>query len=263
MLQDALLLALISGGIVYCAMLLASRRLAAKARALEQSEQRFRGLTELSADWFWETDAAHRVTWLSGGAPVATFFGGTPTYGKRFWEIPRVEVDPLALEAHRGRLEQQLPFFDLVIARADERGARQIHIISGRSRHAPDGRFLGYHGVGRDVTEQRHAERALLDAKERLELALGGGSLAEWDYDLESDEMFLGGGWTAFLGGAPAVSVSHGAQLVELIHPEDRPAVMKSFRQALKDEAPAYSAVHRMRTAGGGWKWLHSSGRVT
>src|SRR4051812_7879874 len=137
-------------------------------------EERLKELTQLSADWFWETDAEHRITWLSGGTPVATFFGHTPTYGKRFWEIPRVEVDARALEMHRERLDKAQPFFDLEISRSDERGARQIHIISGQSRVGAEGKLIGYRGVGRDITEQRRAERALFEAKERLERAIDG-----------------------------------------------------------------------------------------
>ena len=167
MLQDVLLLVFFSGGVVYLAMHLLSRRAFKELDELKQSEQRFRGLTELSADWFWETDAEHRITWISGGTPVATFFGGTPTYGKRFWDIPRVEVEPRALESLREGLGERLPFFDLEMTRADERGARQIHIISGQSRKDAHGRFLGYRGVGRDVTEQRCAERALREAEQR------------------------------------------------------------------------------------------------
>src|SRR5438874_471109 len=89
---------------------------------LAASEGRFRDLTELSADWFWETDAQHRITWISAGGSVATLFGNLPTFGKRFWEIPRVEVEPRALEAHLERLGEQLPFFDLEIQRTDEHG---------------------------------------------------------------------------------------------------------------------------------------------
>ncbi len=259
---DFLSLVVISGGIVYLVMHLASRRADRRIHELSKSEERFKGLTELSADWFWETDAEHRITWLSGGGPVATFFGHTATYGKRFWDIPRVEVDTRALEAHLERLEKQLPFFDLEMARADERGARQIHIISGQSRLTRNGRFLGYRGVGRDVTEQRRAERALFEAKERLELALGGGSLAEWDYDLDSDQIYLGGGWTAFLGGAPAARESRGVQLVDLVHVDDRAAAQKSFVEALKGGSH-YTAEYRVRTASGEWKWLHATGHVT
>ena len=261
--QDVLLLIVFWCGVVYLAMHLLSRRTRGQLAEARKSEQRFRDLTELSADWFWETDAEHRITWISGGAPVATFFGGTPTYGKRFWEIPRVEVDPRALESLLEGLGKRLPFFDLEISRADGRGARQIHIISGQCRRGADGGFLGYRGVGRDVTEQRRAERALGEAKERLELALGGGNLAEWDYDVESDSVYLGTGWAGFLGREPTAGVTHGAELVELMHPDDRAAARESLVAALKGEALSYVADHRVRTQTGGWRWLHSTGQVT
>ncbi len=261
--QDLLLIVVFWCGIVYLAMHLLARRTRRQLAEAKKSEQRFRDLTELSADWFWETDAEHRITWISGGAPVATFFGGTPTYGKRFWEIPRVEVDARALESLLEGLAKRLPFFDLEISRADERGARQIHIISGQCRRGAEGGFLGYRGVGRDITEQRRAERALGAAKERLELALGGGNLAEWDYDVESDSVYLGTGWAGFVGRAHTAGVTRGAELVELVHPDDRGAAKESYVAALKGTAPAYVADHRVRTENGGWRWLHSTGQVT
>ena len=118
MMADALLLvAAISACVVYLVMVVLARRRERELADARAHEQRLKSLTELSADWFWETDAGHRITWLSGGGPVATLFGDTPTYGKRFWEIPRVEVDARALETHLERLGKQLPFFDLEIAR--------------------------------------------------------------------------------------------------------------------------------------------------
>ncbi len=261
--QDVLLLVVFWCGVVYLVMHLLARRTRKQLEEAAKNAQRFRDLTELSADWFWETDAEHRITWISGGAPVATFFGGTPTYGKRFWEIPRVEVDPRALQSLLEGLGERLPFFDLEISRADERGARQIHIISGQCRRAADGTFLGYRGVGRDITEQRRAERALAAAKERLELALGGGNLAEWDYDVESDSVYLGIGWAGFVGREPTAGVTRGAELVALVHPDDREAAKKAFVAALKGEAPSYVADHRVRTENGGWRWLRSTGQVT
>jgi diguanylate cyclase (GGDEF)-like protein/PAS domain S-box-containing protein len=261
--QDVLLLIIFWCGVVYLVMHLLARRTQRELAEAKKSEERFRGLTELSADWFWETDAEHRITWISGGAPVATFFGGAATYGKRFWELPRIAVEPRALQSLLEGLGERLPFFDLEMTRTDERGARLIHIISGQSRKDAAGRFLGYRGVGRDVTEQRRAERALAEAKERLELALGGGNLAEWDYDLESDSIYLGLGWAAFLGRTPTAGVTHGAELVELVHPEDRAGLRESFVAALKGATTAATVEVRVRTESGGWRWLHSTGRVT
>jgi PAS domain-containing protein len=142
-LLDFALLVALSGGVVYLYMSLAARRDLRRLSQSQHNETRFRDLTALSADWFWETDAEYRTTWISGGATVATFFGDIPTYGKRIWELPGVEVQPRALEALRERLEAQQPFFDLEITRTDKRGARQIHIISGQSRLGAGGAFLG------------------------------------------------------------------------------------------------------------------------
>jgi diguanylate cyclase (GGDEF)-like protein/PAS domain S-box-containing protein len=259
---DLLLVAALSGGIIYLGMsLLARKREKALAEA-RAAEQRFRDLTELSADWFWETDSQHCITWVSAGGSVATFFGNTPTFGKRFWEIPRVEVEPRALEAHLERLGEQLPFFDLEIQRTDERGARLIHIISGQSRVTPRGHFLGYRGVGRDITEQRRAERAVFEAKERVELALDGGNLAEWHFDVQNDELYAGDGWVRFLGHGRSPAVGKGAMLYDMMHPEDRGRSRSIMVRALKGELGEYIDEFRVPTKAGEWKWLQARGRV-
>jgi diguanylate cyclase (GGDEF)-like protein/PAS domain S-box-containing protein len=260
---DALLLVVVSGGLVYVVMLWLARRRERQLRDSKTEALRFRGLTELSADWFWETDSEHRIVWLSGGAPVATFFGQTPTYGKRIWEIPGVEVEAGALQAHREQLEARQSFFDLEIARVDERGARQVHIISGQSRLDADGHFLGYRGVGRDITEQRSAERALFRAKERLELALDGGNLAEFHFDAERGELSAGDGWVRFLGHTRSPAVTLGAELIAMMHPDDRVQYTEALVRALKGEAAVFDTEFRIRTRRGDWKWLHARGRVT
>src|SRR4029077_187328 len=231
---DALLLVAIAATVVYLAMMLVARRRERELARSRAHEERLRSLTELSADWFWETDAGHRITWLSGGGPVATLFRDTPTYAKQFWEIPGVEVDPRALEAHLERLERQLPFFDLEIARTDERGARQVHIISGQSHHGTDGAFRGYRGVGRDINEQRRAEASLSQAKARLEMALDGGNLAEWHYDIDGDELSAADGWVRSLGHQRSPPITRGAQLERLLHADDLPKARSALMRALK-----------------------------
>ena len=260
---DILLLVAATGVAVYVAMHMFSRKREADLDKARGESARFRGLTELTADWFWETDVEHRVVWLSGGAPVATFFGQMPTYGKRFWEIPGVEVEPRALQAHLERLKEGQTFFDLEISRVDERGARQVHIISGQSRLDADGEFLGYRGVGRDVTEQRAAERALWLAKERLELALDGGNLAEFHFDAERGELSAGDGWVRFLGHKRSPSVTLGAELIAMMHPDDRVPYTEALVRALKGESPVFETEFRIRTSKGEYKWLYARGRVT
>jgi len=260
---DVLLPVVLACGVVYLAMHLRARRVSKELAEAKGSERRFRDLTELSADWFWETDASHCVTWISGGAPVATFFGGTPTYGKRFWEIPGVQLEPRALAALQEGMREQRAFLDLEIVRADERGARQVHIISGQCRNGADGRFLGYRGVGRDITEQRRAGQALAEAKERLELALGAANSAEWDFDLESNAIYLGPGWAGLLGRRPVAATMRGVDVDALVHPDDRPAVRNELVAGLKGEKTVCEVECRVRAENGAWRWVQAKGQVT
>ena len=260
---DAALLALLAGGFIFVLVQGSLRRGEDEIMALRSDSERFRSLTALSADWFWETDAGHRLTWLSGGAPVMMIFGQGAAYGKRFWEAPGVEVDPDALARHLEQIEARQQFFDLEITRSDERGARVFHIVSGQLRRDANGTFLGYRGIGRDVTEQRSVERALGQAKERLELALEGGNLATWDCDVENDALHLGIGWGQVLGRKPDVSEPGSAQVIELLHPEDRAAAREAFVAVLKDGRPELNIDVRVRTANDEWRWLHAAGRVT
>ena len=232
--------------------------------ALRLSEERFRHLTSLSADWFWETDAEHRIRWLSGGEAVTALLGSERAYGRRLWEVPGVTVEPVRLVKHLERLiniDAQLPMFDFEVTGTDASGVRCIHAVLGRARYDLEGRFIGYRGVGRDITGRRRAERALHDAKERLELATEGGNLATWDLDIATDTVHLSPGWARLLGEAEEPRVTTGAQVVGSWHPADQAAVRGALERAVKGES-SESSEFRVRTRGGEWKWMLATGRT-
>lgn len=252
---------------VFDALLAALRsRFGARGRdyaALRENEERFRSLTAMSADWFWETDATHRLCWLAGDQPLLRLFGGELAVGRRIWEIAGVATDPQALKAHINLMDAHAPFVDFEIIRRSADGLVQIHVISGEPRLAPDGAWIGYRGVGRDVTEKRLAEQELARAKERLELALEGGELGIWDLDIATGVRYLSDRWASLLGRPAKTYRVPDASFHELIHPEDRCVVDEAYRNALKGIEPAYRVEYRLRTVKGDWKWIQSSGSIT
>ena len=262
-LLEALGLALLAGALVFLLLWRAQRQGKHASAALGVNEERFRQLTALSADWFWETGPEHCVSWLSGGPTVVALFGDSLVFGRRLWEVAGVEVQPAALAEHLERLAACVPFFDFEIACGGEAGARAIHVVAGQPRFDARGAFLGYRGVGRDVTEKRLSERALAEAKQRFELAAEGGSLAVWDIDLGTDLIYLSEGWARILGAEPVARTTRGAELLGIVHPSDRDAVLEAFNAAVKGAKPSYAVDYRLQTAGGDWKWVHSTGRVT
>jgi diguanylate cyclase (GGDEF)-like protein/PAS domain S-box-containing protein len=130
--------------------------------ALRESEARFRSLSELSSDYFWETDAEHRFTVRGVGSQPsaqATFPQGVR--GKRRWELPYLSPGREAWMAHKATLDAHLPFRDFELSRPTPDGGERHFSISGEPMFDERGAFVGYRGVGRDVTERRMAQRIL------------------------------------------------------------------------------------------------------
>ena len=120
--------------------------------SLRESEARFRRLTEMSSDFYWETDATHRSSQLVHGPnyPDLVLRGAL---GKAPWELPSVSPDEAGWAAQRALMERHMPFRDFEFARNLPDGVTRYFSASGEPRFAADGRFLGYQGVGRDITE--------------------------------------------------------------------------------------------------------------
>lgn len=233
------------------------------AYALRISEERFRSLTSMSADWFWESDVEHRLSWIAGGQPMLKLFGTELAYGRRIWEVPGLTVFGTTLEAHLATLAARAPFHELELCRPGASGVcDEYHLISGEPRLDGAGCFIGYRGVGRDITELKRAGQALSAAKERLELALQSGELAIWDSDLPSGRIFFSDGWAQMLD-EPACEQRCGLpDLLERVHAEDREAAMLASRRAVKAETASFSAEVRIGSATSRWRWVVMSGRV-
>jgi len=121
--------------------------------ALRSSEARFRSLTQLSSDFFWESDPQHRLKNVVHGPSAAAAPVGYAAVGKAPWEIAAVRPDHAGWQTHRQTLESRLPFRDFEVARAVPDGGVRYFAVSGQPHYDLRGNFLGYRGVGRDVTE--------------------------------------------------------------------------------------------------------------
>ena len=128
------------------------QRKAAEA-SLRDSEARFRSLTQMSSDFFWETDQAHRFTQLVHGPGYLPAEMGRGVLGKAAWELQCEGPDEAGWAMHRAALEEHRPFRDFEFARRMPDGVVRVLSISGDPRFGPEGQFVGYRGVGRDVTE--------------------------------------------------------------------------------------------------------------
>jgi diguanylate cyclase (GGDEF)-like protein/PAS domain S-box-containing protein len=139
------------------------------AARLRESEERFRDLTELSVDWYWEQDAELRFIELSPGFRATSPFDQAEYIGRRRWEMPFLYRDSAEWQEHQRRCEAHLPFRDFLLVRQGQGGELYYSLSSGEPKFDEAGNFKGYRGIGRDITAQKRAEIALAESHELFE----------------------------------------------------------------------------------------------
>ena len=158
-------------------------------RNLRESEARYRGLTEMSSDFYWESDAEHRLTDRGSAdkkvSTVSVFRQGAQI-GERRWEIPYLSPDEAAWRAHRAELDAHRPFRDFELSRLGADGTERHISISGDPVFDASGAFKGYRGVGTDITARKRSEQALRDSVQQLRLFADNipAMTAYWDANL-------------------------------------------------------------------------------
>jgi len=131
---------------------------------LVASEARFRALAELSSDWYWEMDSELRFTRIDYGTRPTLPPGALPVsalIGRRRWELDLELVHPATWEEHRATLMAHKPFDDLITRRRSSDGSVHYVATRGEPIHDQEGRFSGYRGVVRDVTEQLRTKESI------------------------------------------------------------------------------------------------------
>ncbi len=118
-------------------------------------------------------------------------------------------------------------------------------------------------GVGHDITERKRAEAQMLQAKERLDLALSGSGLALWDWDLAINMAYFNEGWAQLIGAPPREAIFRGEEVVSWNHPDDREIFSTAFDNAVKGGTTDFIAEYRILNEAGDWIWIFSRGKVT
>jgi diguanylate cyclase (GGDEF)-like protein/PAS domain S-box-containing protein len=139
--------------------------------ALRESEARFRTLTELTSDWYWEQDAELRFVSTAGASDARGGITPEAHVGLRRWELPRTEIVGQTWDEHRRALEARQPFTDLLLRRASANGAVHYVSVAGRPIFDANGTFTGYRGVAKDVTNRMASELALRRFRAALDAA--------------------------------------------------------------------------------------------
>ncbi len=171
----------------------------------------------------------------------------------------------------KGKVDQ---FVDKLLSGKKSGGKTQYRLITSKQeiRHVAvcvdtvekdsSGKVLKLSGIIQDVTSTMQAFHRLKEEKTRFELALWGGDLGLWDWDISTGFVSYNKRWVDMLGYsleeiAPTVDSWKG-----LLHPDDVENMLTVIQDHLDGKTPFFQLEHRLKSKSGDWVWVLDSGKV-
>ncbi len=126
-------------------------------RALRESEARFRSLIELSSDWYWEQDADLQFIDIEDPNSKSSYTR-EEVLGKCLKELPGTALLSESWIEYDDLVAERNPFRDLELRRVADNGKTYFISLTGLPAFDENGKFRGYRGIGRDITDRKRSE---------------------------------------------------------------------------------------------------------
>ncbi len=136
------------------------KTVAERTAELRESEARYRSLTHLASDWYWEQDENGNFTRVSG--PVLEMLGlRVATLDGEFIPDPDTDTgwNEIERDALREAIAARAPFLDFPFSRVNADGSVQSYRVSGEPMFTQACRFIGYRGIGLETTVRQPVVR--------------------------------------------------------------------------------------------------------
>ncbi len=133
---------------------------------LQSSQQRFLDFATVSSDWFWETDADLRFSYFSDRFEDVTGVPPSQLLGKTREEVGAPGASIGAFEQLLEDLREHRSFRDFQHHRIKPNGEKAYLSISGQPAVDENGVFIGFRGVGREISDQKLVERELIESRD-------------------------------------------------------------------------------------------------
>jgi PAS domain S-box-containing protein len=114
-----------------------------------------------------------------------------------------------------------------------------------------------------DITEKKHQENSILEAKEYFELAAEGAGLGIWDWDLTDNSVKFDARWAQMLG-LDVNDISMELSTWESrVHDQDLEQCYADIKSYMDGKTKSYENIHRMKHKDGYWVYILDRGRFS
>lgn len=150
---------------------------------LQQENERLRNFAELSSDWFWEQDSNLCFVGFSGTGIDRLSRSQGDFIGRKRWDMPISSSSHKEMLEHKACCERHEAFLDFQYEIYDTSGNLQRYSISGTPIFDEKGKFSGYRGIGKNITELHRAKAAFKESQQQLAQIMVGSPIASFVID--------------------------------------------------------------------------------
>lgn len=209
-------------------------------------------LVELSADFFWQSDAEHHFTLFSEGARARSLtlppsLPELASAGGQWALFP--DADPPAVAQ---LVQRHVPLRVTLRCRNTSDGVRFLE-LNGLPVFER-GAFKGYQGVGRNITDRIEAQLQLQESRARYQEVIDSVREVVFSSDAAKRFTFLNQAWEKITGNPENESL--GRPLLDFIHPDDRRVAEQELDRLLAGKLDAYHGQVRIPTRDGEIRWV-------
>jgi PAS domain S-box-containing protein len=235
----------------------ANRRLSAQHATLDRERKILRSFIDNVPDLMYVKDVESRF--VLANSAVARMFGvekPEDLIGKIDFDFFPREFAISFYEDEQRIVRTGQPMFDCEESLGDRATNDLRYILTTKvPLFGSDGQVTGVAGIGRNITERRKAEQALIESEHRFRVMADSCPIGIWVTDAEGGTRFINRKYREFCGIA-SEQVEPDAW-VSLLHPDDAPEFVATFNRALEEHTP-FKTEQRSRRADGEWRWVES-----
>jgi PAS domain S-box-containing protein len=186
--------------------------------ALRESQARDRSLVRLSSDWQWEKDKDHRFVSCDGATLENSGFEAETIIGKSLWDLPFDNMSNAEWQAHRSDLKRRTTYRDLELRSRDNDGVVRYFSVSGEPTFDRQGRFKGYRGTARDISNLKVTDAASQESTGIARAALDALSAQICVLDSAGTVILANSAWRAFVAAKASIGIgiSEGSNYLEV-----------------------------------------------
>ncbi|WP_445173335.1 PAS domain-containing protein, partial [Microcoleus sp.] len=124
------------------------------------------------------------------------------------------------------------------------------------------GNIIGVSKIARNIADRKQAEAALRQSEERWELSVRGNNDGIWDWNVQTNEVFLSSRSKEILGYEDHEIQNIVDEWANLVHPDDLGWVRQAIQDHFAQKTPFYITEHRIRCKDGSYKWMFDRGQA-